>query len=222
MGTLSAESPAGPGLRDQMVSVIEARALMTVTGDDAADVIRAVRTVLVDLGEHDIVDVVAVAPYSTKTLVDALWTGLHQERWARPPHTEEALRHVDGVLARRTQPVLVLHHTHQWRTEALETVGGIWKTAGGAPRGVVIAALVVSSYGRAAAAGAKGVGIGLVVQRTRRRGGAPVPLPLAAAWCGVAAGVRALAWAGPSSPPCRPVRQITGQRAAGPICSRRR
>ncbi|WP_326763394.1 hypothetical protein OG978_01180 [Streptomyces sp. NBC_01591] len=62
MDTLSTESPAGPGLRDQMVSVIEARALMTVTGEDAAGVVRAVRTVLVDLGEHDIVDVVAVAP----------------------------------------------------------------------------------------------------------------------------------------------------------------
>ncbi|MGW1848811.1 hypothetical protein [Streptomyces sp. NPDC001966] len=88
---------------------------MTVTGEDAADVVRAVRTVLVDLGEHDTVDVVAVAPYSTKTLVDALWTGLYQERWVRPRHTEEALRHVDGVLARRTQPVLVLHDAHQWR-----------------------------------------------------------------------------------------------------------
>ncbi|WP_327311766.1 hypothetical protein [Streptomyces sp. NBC_01243] len=139
METLSTESRAGPGLRDQMVSAIEARALMTVTGDDAADVVRAVRTVLVDLGEHDIVDVVAVAPYSTKTLVDALWTGLHQERWARPRHTEEALRHVDGVLARRTRPVLVLHHTHQWRTEALETVGGIWKAAGGARVPMVLA-----------------------------------------------------------------------------------
>ncbi|MER5617966.1 hypothetical protein [Streptomyces sp. NPDC002215] len=62
--------------------------------------------------------------------MNALWTGLHQERWARPRHTEEALRHVDGVLAHRTQPVLVLHHTHQWHTEALETVGEIWKTAG--------------------------------------------------------------------------------------------
>ncbi|MFE7113782.1 hypothetical protein ACFU98_47795 [Streptomyces sp. NPDC057575] len=62
MDTRPTESPAGPGLRDQMVSAIEARALMTVTGEDAADVVRAVRTVLLDLREHDIVDVVAVAP----------------------------------------------------------------------------------------------------------------------------------------------------------------
>ncbi|MEV5205036.1 hypothetical protein [Streptomyces sp. NPDC053720] len=53
---------------------------------DAADVVRAVRTVLDGLGEHDVVDVVAVAPYSTKTLVDALWAGIHQERWVRSRH----------------------------------------------------------------------------------------------------------------------------------------
>ncbi|MEU2675004.1 hypothetical protein ABZ622_40580 [Streptomyces sp. NPDC007164] len=63
MDTRSTESPAGPGLRDHLVSAIEARALMTVTGDDAAGAVRAVRTVLDGLGEHDVVDVVAVAPY---------------------------------------------------------------------------------------------------------------------------------------------------------------